>query len=201
MFLARRSRSFFEGIGKSKEYFLLVNKVDTVKDKETLLPHLAKLATKMQFAEIIPCSATKDVQLGIIEQKVFATLPDGPFYFPVDQTTDKNLHFRLAEIIREKLTRELEAELPYACSVEIERVKQEATQLVVHALIWVERESQKGIVIGKHGELLKKIGQQARLDMNHMLNTSVHLQLWVKVKSGWSDDDKALRNLGYIDRE
>jgi len=181
--------------------FLLVNKLDMIKNQNDLLPHIAMLATKMNFAEIIPCSATKGIKIDLLEHKIFETLPKGPFCFPEDQVTDKNLNFRLAEIIREKLTRELEAELPYALSVEIERVKQEDTQLSVHALIWVERDSQKGIVIGKHGEMLKRIGQQARLDMNHMLNTSVHLQLWVKVKDGWSDDNKALKNLGYIDLE
>ena len=179
--------------------YLLVNKIDMVKNKDDLLPHLQNLATKMSFTEIIPCSATKGTQVELIENKVFAVLPPGPFYFPVEQTTDKSLNFRLAEIIREKLTRTLSAELPYALSVEIEQVKQEETQLVVHAIIWVERDSQKGIVIGKKGEMLKLIGQQARLDMNFLLNTSVHLVLWVKVKDGWSDDNKALKNLGYID--
>lgn len=178
---------------------LVVNKIDSLKTKEELLPFLTMVSEKMHFAEIIPCSATIGVQVQVIEEKIFALLPEGPFYYPADQTTDKNLHFRLAEIIREKLTRELSAELPYAVSVEIEQVKQEETQLVVHAIIWVEKTSQKGIVIGKKGEMLKHIGQQARLDMNHMLNTSVHLVLWVKVKEGWSDDDRALKNLGYLE--
>lgn len=181
--------------------FLLINKIDMIKTQDELLPHLAKLASKMNFAEMIPCSATKGIKIDLLEHKIFEILPKGPFCFPEDQLSDKTLNFRLAEIIREKLTRELEAELPYAVSVEIERIKQEETQLSVHALIWVERDSQKGIVIGKGGELLKRIGQQARLDMNHMLNTSVHLQLWVKVKDGWSDDNKALKNLGYLDLE
>ena len=178
---------------------LLVNKVDMIKDKEDLLPHLNFLAAKLPQAEIFPCSATKGTQVELIENKIFSYLPESPFYFPEDQTTDKTLKFRLAEIIREKLTRELSAELPYAVSVEIEQLKQEETQLVVHAIIWVERDSQKGIVIGKKGEMLKQIGQQARLDMNHLLSQSVHLVLWVKVKEGWSDDNKALRNLGYTD--
>lgn len=179
--------------------FLIVNKVDKVKDKLELLPHMDQLATKMNFAEIIPCVATLGDQVQIVEQKVFAVLPAGPFFYPTDQTTDKPLTFRLAEIIREKLTRALNEELPYALSVEIERMQQEDTQLVIHAIIWVERSSQKGIVIGKHGALLKEIGQQARLDMNYMLKTSVHLVLWVKVRENWSDDVKALKNLGYLD--
>jgi len=179
--------------------FLIVNKVDKVKDKLELLPHLEQLATKMHFTEIIPCVATLGDQVQIMEQKVFAVLPAGPFFYAIDQTTDKPLTFRLAEIIREKLTRILNEELPYALSVEIERMQQTDTQLVVHAIIWVERSSQKGIVIGKHGALLKEIGQQARLDMNHMLKTSVHLELWVKVRENWSDDTRALKNLGYLD--
>jgi GTP-binding protein Era len=179
--------------------FLLVNKIDMIKNKDQLLPHLAELAKKMNFAEIIPCVATKGQQVDVLEQKVFAVLPPSPFLYPADQITDKALSFRLAEIIREKLTRVLNEELPYALSVEIENIKQAETQLVVHAVIWVERESQKGIVIGKHGALLKQIGQQARMDMNHILKTSVHLELWVKVRENWTDDKRALKNLGYMD--
>lgn len=183
----------------NRPVFLLVNKVDTVNNKDELLPYLQTVAQKFAFTEIIPCCATNGTQVDIIEQMIFKLLPEAPFYFPDDQTTDKPLKFRLAEIIREKLTRSLSAELPYALSVEIEQIKQEETQLIVHAIIWVERDSQKGIVIGKKGEMLKQIGQQARMDMNHLLNTSVHLELWVKVKEGWSDDNKALKNLGYFD--
>lgn len=178
--------------------FLVVNKIDAIKDKDALLPHLAELAKKMHFAEIIPCVATRGVQAQIVEQKVFAVLPESPFFYPDDQTTDKPLAFRLAEIIREKLTRELSAELPYSISVDIEKLEQTDTQFVVHAIIWVERDSQKGIVIGKRGAILKEIGQQARLDMSHLLKTSVHLELWVKVRDNWSNNNKDLRNLGYL---
>lgn len=179
--------------------FLIVNKVDMVKDKDKLLPHLAELATKMAFKEIIPCVATMGQQVQIVEEKVFAVLPPSPFFYPTDQTTDKPIKFRLAEIIREKLTRALNEELPYALTVEIERMQQMETQLAIHAIIWVERPSQKGIVIGKHGALLKLVGQQARLDMNYMLKTSVHLELWVKVRENWTNDVKALKNLGFSD--
>lgn len=181
--------------------FLVVNKVDMVKNKDDMLPYLQMLGEKLPNATIIPCSATHGTQVELLEQQILSLLPTGPFYFPIDQVTDKNLNFRLSEIIREKLTRALKEELPYALSVEIERVKQEETQLVVHAIIWVERDSQKAIVIGKKGSMLKQIGQEARLDMNHMLKASVHLELWVKVKEGWSDDNKALKNLGIIDSE
>lgn len=181
--------------------FLIVNKVDMIKNKEQLLPHLAELGKKMSFTEIIPCVATHGDQVQIIEQKIFAILPPGPLMYPNDQTTDKSLQFRLAEIIREKLTRVLSAELPYAASVEIENMQETDTQLIVHAIIWVERDSQKAIVIGKHGVMLKEIGRQARLDMNHLLKTSVHLELWVKVRDNWSNDNRALRNLGYLGDE
>lgn len=181
--------------------FLVVNKVDTVKDKEVLLPHLQELAKKMNFAEIIPCVATKGEQVQIVEKKVFQVLPENPFFYPSDQSTDKSMQFRLAEIIREKITRVLSQELPYSTTVEIEKMEQTDTQLVVHAIIWVERDSQKGIMIGKHGAMLREIGRQSRLDMNHLLKTSVHLELWVKVRDNWSDDAKALRNLGYLSDE
>jgi len=125
--------------------FLLVNKVDKVKNKEQLLPYLSMVAQKMQFAEIIPCIAIHGTQVQIIEQKVFAVLPECPFFFENDAVTDKPLKFRLAEIIREKLTRVLSAELPYALSVEIEKITEAETQLVINAIIWVERQSQKAM--------------------------------------------------------
>lgn len=181
--------------------FLVVNKIDMVPQKEELLPYMQMVAEKMSFKEIIPCVATKGDQVAIIEQKIFAVLPEGPQMYPADQTTDKSLKFRLAEIIREKLTRILTAELPYALSVEIEDIRQTDTQLLVHAIIWVERDSQKIIVIGKHGAVLKEVGKQARLDMNYLLKTSVHLELWVKVRNNWSNDTTALRNLGYLSDE
>lgn len=181
--------------------YLVVNKVDTVKDKLKLLPYLEEMAKKMPFAEIIPTVATNGEQVGLLLQKILKVLPKGPMMYGADQTTDKNLRFRFAEIIREKLTRVLSAELPYALSVEIESMRQTDTQLLVYAIIWVERSSQKNIVIGKHGAMLKEVGRQARLDMNHLLKTSVHLELWVKVRDNWSNDNAALRNLGYMDDE
>lgn len=181
--------------------FLVVNKIDMIKDRTKLLPYLEDVAKKMQFMEIIPCVATKGEQVEIIEQKIFATLPKGPMLYPDDQITDKSMRFRLAEIIREKLTRVLAEELPYSLSVEIEDVRNSDTQLVVHAVIWVERQSQKSIVIGRGGIMLKEVGRQARLDMNHLLKTSVHLELWVKVRDNWSNNKQDLRNLGYLNDE
>lgn len=179
--------------------FLIVNKIDMLKTKDELLPILQKLGAKMSFAQIIPCVAIDGDQVQVIEQEVFKVLPAGPLLYPAEQTTDKDMRFRLAEIIREKLTRVLQAELPYAISVEIENIKQVDDQEVINAIIWVERDSQKAIVIGKQGSVLKKIGQEARLDMNRLLDKRVHLELWVKVRSGWTDDQTALRNLGYLE--
>lgn len=181
--------------------FLLVNKIDMLKNKEELLPVLQKLGSKMQFTEVIPCAATDKKMVADVETEVFKVLPAGPLFYPEEQVTDQDLRFRLAEIIREKLTRSLDAELPYALSVEIEQMKpnDDNTQQIVHAVIWVERASQKAIIIGKQGAMLKKIGKQARLDMNYLLDTRVHLELWVKVRDGWTDDTKALRNLGYLE--
>lgn len=179
--------------------FLIVNKIDMLPNKSDLLPILQELGAKMAFAEVIPCAATDGSEVQVVAKQVFKLLPAGPMFYPVEQATDRDLKFRLAEIIREKLTRELEEELPYALSVEIESMKQVEDQEVIHAVIWVERDSQKGIVIGKQGAMLKKIGQQARLDMNYLLKKRVHLELWVKVRSGWTDDKNALRSLGYLE--
>lgn len=179
--------------------FWVVNKVDMIKQKETLLPHIQKRSQAFQFTDIIPVSAQVGTQVEVLEKNIFGCLPEGPFFYEESQVTDRSERFRMAEIIREKLTRNMSQELPYALTVEIEQVKQEEDQLVIHAVIWVEKSSQKVIVIGKKGENLKNIGTQARMDLNRLLDTRVHLQLWVKVREGWSDDDRALKSLGYTD--
>lgn len=179
--------------------FLVVNKIDTIKDKRLLLPHLEKLKSKMAFAEMIPLSAKQGLQTEVLQSKIDALLPESPHYFPADQITDKNARFMASEIIREKLTRFLGQELPYAMTVEIEQFEIEPDLHRIAAIIWVERDSQKGIVVGKKGERLKEIGTLARQDLERLLKTKVHLTLWVKVKSGWSDDTRALLSLGYLD--
>lgn len=179
--------------------FLAINKIDKLNFKSELLPHIAKLSKLMDFKEVFPISATKGTQVEDLEASLLKLLPQGPHYFYSSQVTDKSEAFRIAEIIREKLTRALDKELPYALTVEIEKIEKTEENMHVHAIIWVERDSQKGIVIGKRGANLKEVGQKARLDMNKVFATRVHLELWVKVRSGWSDDEKALQNLGYID--
>jgi GTP-binding protein Era len=183
----------------NKPIILAVNKIDEQKDKVLLLPFLEKMANKLNFADIIPISAKKEQQITELQELIFKLLPPSPYFFPIDQITDSPIKFRLAEILREKLTRNLAKELPYALTVEIERLEQIDPHTVVHAIIWVERDSQKKIVIGKGGEKLKTVGKQARLDMNKVLNCRVRLQIWVKVRAGWTDSKQALQNFGYID--
>ncbi|ACQ92478.1 GTP-binding protein Era [Tolumonas auensis DSM 9187] len=179
---------------------LAVNKVDVIKDKEILLPHLQMLAQKGNFAEILPISAEKGTNVEKIREMAKRLLPEGEHYFPEDYITDRSSRFMASEIIREKLMRFTGEELPYSVTVEIERFKVEEDGLFhINALILVEREGQKKMVIGNKGEKLKVIGTEARLDMERLFGQRVFLELWVKVKSGWADDERALRSLGYGD--
>ena len=179
---------------------LAVNKVDVIKDKEILLPHLQMLAQKGNFAEILPISAEKGINVEKIREMAKRLLPEGEHYFPEDYITDRSSRFMASEIIREKLMRFTGEELPYSVTVEIERFKVEEDGLFhINALILVEREGQKKMVIGNKGEKLKVIGTEARLDMERLFGQRVFLELWVKVKSGWADDERALRSLGYGD--
>jgi len=179
---------------------LAVNKVDVIKDKEILLPHLQMLAQKGNFAEILPISAEKGTNVDKIRDMAKRLLPEGEHYFPDDYITDRSSRFMASEIIREKLMRFTGEELPYSVTVEIERFKVEDDGLFhINALILVEREGQKKMVIGNKGEKLKVIGTEARLDMERLFGQRVFLELWVKVKSGWADDERALRSLGYGD--
>ncbi len=178
---------------------LVVNKVDRIRDKEELLPLLQQLAEKMEFASVVPLSALKGANVKELEALIYDRLPESPPVFPEDYVTDRSERFLAAELIREKLMRSLGKELPYATAVEIESFKEEEGMLRIHALIWVERDSQKRIVIGKGGEKLKEVGKQARLDMQKLFGSKVFLQLWVKVKEGWSDNERILNSLGYRD--
>jgi GTP-binding protein Era len=176
---------------------LVVNKVDKIADKSQLLPHLAELARKAEFQEVIPVSARRGSNISDIEAALIKLLPESPQLFPEDQVTDRNEHFRAAELVREQLMRALGQELPYATTVQIESMEAEERLVRVSAIIWVERSGQKAIVIGKNGQLLKSIGQGARHEMERLFGRQVYLQLWVKVRAGWSDDQQALRSLGY----
>ncbi len=178
---------------------LAVNKVDQIEDKETLLPHLQNLSEKLNVAEIVPMSALRNTNLDRLEQLVTERLPQGIHMYPEDQITDRSSRFMAAEIVREKITRQLGDELPYEMAVEIEEFKQEGNLLNISALILVERDGQKRILIGDKGERIKLIGTDARKDMEKLFDMKIMLKLWVKVKSGWSDDERALRSLGYND--
>jgi len=179
---------------------LLINKVDRVHPKERLFPFIEELAKKAPFAEIVPISATKGSNLARLPGIIARHLPESGLLYPADQITDATERFIAAEIVREKLMLRLQDELPYGLVVEIEGMgdsEDEPGKIVIQAVIWVERVSQKAIVIGKGGERLKEIGRSARLDLNKHFGRHVHLELWVKVKEGWSDDESALRKFGY----
>ncbi len=183
----------------SSPIILAVNKVDQIEDKEALLPHLQKLTEKLNVAEIIPLSALRDINLDRLEALLVERLPQAVHLYPEDQITDRSSRFMAAEIVREKITRQLGDELPYQMAVEIEEFKQEGNLLNISALILVERDGQKKILIGDKGERIKLVGQQARIDMEKLFDTKIMLKLWVKVKSGWSDDERAIKSLGYND--
>ena len=176
-----------------------LNKLDKLTDRGQLLPYIQEMSKKMGFKEIIPISAVKGENVGSLESVVTGLLPASPAFFPEDQVTDKSERFVAAELVREKLMMRLGQEVPYSITVEIEQFKLEKKVLHIHALIWVERDNQKMIVIGKNGEMLKAVGKQARLEMEGLFETKVFLKLWVKVKENWADDTRALHNLGYTE--
>jgi len=178
---------------------LAVNKVDKLENRDALLPHLEMLSKKREFAEIIPLSALRETNLQPLEEAVARYLPESVHFYPDDQITDRTERFMAAEVVREKITRQLGAELPYSVAVEIEEFKQQGKTLHISALILVEREGQKKIIIGDKGERMRRIGQEARTDMERMFGGKVMLRLWVKVKRGWADSDRALKSLGMND--
>ena len=176
---------------------LAVNKIDRVRPRARLLPYLATLGGRHAFLAIVPVSALKADNVTDLRATIAAHLPVSPALFPADTVTDRGLSFRIAEMIREKLTLELNQEVPYGIAVEVERLTDEPDQqLTVEAAIWVDREGQKPIVIGARGERLKRVGRAARLALNGLLGRRVHLNLWVKVRENWADNARALRQLG-----
>ncbi|MCH9692563.1 MAG: GTPase Era [Gammaproteobacteria bacterium] len=176
---------------------LAVNKVDQLDNKNTLLPQLQTLSERLPNAEIVPLSALRNTNLESLEKVILQHLPEGQALFDEDQVTDRSSRFLAAEIVREKVMRQLGAEIPYQMTVEIEQFSEQNKVLHISAAILVEREGQKRILIGNKGERMKQIGQQARIDMERLFDNKIMLNLWVKVKSGWSDDERALRSLGY----
>lgn len=180
---------------------LAINKVDLLEDKAQLLPYIQSRQEAFPFAEIFPLSALRGHNLQDLERTIGSYLPENPFFFPEDQLTDRSERFLAAELVREKIMRQLGDEVPYAMTVEIESFRQQGRLLHINALILVERSGQKKILIGTGGERLRSIGEDARLDMEKLFGRKVMLKLWVKVKSNWSDDERALRSLGYTDLE
>ncbi len=178
---------------------LAVSKVDLIQNKEKLLPFLQITTGKYPFSAVVPISVYNVVNLDELEKTIRSYLPESLPLYPKDQITDRSERFLAAEIIREKLMRRLNEELPYELTVEIEQFKIDGEMLRISGLIWVERDNQKAIVIGKQGNMLKLIGREARIDMENLFSRHVFLQLWVKVKAGWSDNERALNSLGYRD--
>ncbi|MBC3766888.1 GTPase Era [Neptunicella marina] len=180
------------------ECWLLVNKSDNVKDKAQLMPHLKWLAEQHNFTHIMPMSAKLGKNVTELRDMVQKQLPESEHYYPEEYVTDRSSRFMAAEIIREKLMRFTGDELPYSVTVEIEQFKlSENGVYQINGLILIERSSQKAMIIGKGGSRLKTIGAEARMDMEKLFDNKVFLELWVKVKSGWADDERALRSLGY----
>jgi GTP-binding protein Era len=174
----------------------VVNKVDGVHPRERLLPYIAELGARHEFLEIVPVSALKS-NLGGLVEAISKHLPLAPAMFPPEDKTDKDERFRIAESIREKLTLELNQEVPYGIAVEVERIADgEDGQVDVDATIWVDREGQKPIVIGPKGERLKRVGRSARMELNKLLGRRLHLTLWVKVRENWADNARSLKQLG-----
>jgi GTP-binding protein Era len=180
---------------------LAVNKIDQLADRDELLPWLQILSGKRTFDQVIPISAIKGDNVSALENAIEALLPQAPPMFPEDQITDRPVRFLAAELVREKLFRNLGRELPYGLTVEIEEFSCKSDITHIHALIWVERKSQKNIVIGKQGRMLKEVGMEARKDIEALIDGRVNLKLWVKIKEGWANDERVLRSLGYYHDE
>ncbi len=178
---------------------LVVNKVDRVKDRTELLPYIAEVSEKYGFIEVLLLSAKSGEGIESLERKVPALLPEGDNYFPDDQLTDRSERFFAAELIREQLTQRFAQEIPYALTVEIEKFVQEGRLYRISALVWVERQGQKNIIIGNNGQALKEVGTQARIEMERFFQRKVYLSIWVKVRKSWSSDESALSQLGYSD--
>lgn len=176
---------------------LAVNKCDQVKSKERLLPYLQEMSQRYAFDEVIPISASKGSYVEMLEEQVMTRMPEGVNFFPEDQLSDRSDRFFAAELIREQLTRRYAQELPYALSVEIEQFKEEGNLYRIAAIVWVEKSSQKAIIIGKNGAALKEVSKYARIGMEKFFDKKVFLQVWIKVKKSWASDESSLTRLGY----
>jgi len=173
-----------------------INKIDRVRPRDRLLPYVAQLAGRHDFLAIVPVAALKHDNVEDLKQTIARQLPAAPAMFLDGEVTDRGVEFRVAELVREKLTLELNQEVPYGIAVEVENMAEEDDQLTVDVAIWVDREGQKPIVIGARGERLKRVGRSARLALNELLGRRLHLNLWVKVRENWADNARALKQLG-----
>ena len=182
---------------EDRPVILVLNKIDELKDKAAMLPFVAKLAALRDWAAVVPVSAEKGTQTDVLLSEIKKALPEQGFLYDPDTLTDRSERFIASEYIREKLFRLLGDELPYAATVEIEKFETEGELRRIFAAIVVDRESHKPMIIGRNGETLKRIASEARQDMTRMFGGTVYLELWVKVKSGWADDERLLRTLGY----
>jgi len=178
---------------------LAVNKVDFLADKTDLLPFLQDVSKKMDFLDVFPISAKLGQNVEELESKIAQHIPESIHFYDKDQFTDRSARFLAAELVREKIMRQLGEELPYSMTVEIEKFEESERLITIHALILVERDGQKKILIGDKGARIKQIGTDARLDMEALFDSKVMLNTWVKVKGGWADDERALKSLGYTD--
>ncbi len=182
----------------NKPVFLLINKVDRLEDKNRLFPYLEKVATKHEFTEIIPISATKGMNTDVLIQSLLKVLPESEFIYPKDHITDKSVRFICSELIREQLVLNLHEELPYTTAIDIETFEETDKLVTIEAVIWAGRANQKGIIIGKKGETLKRIGQSARRSLEEFLMKKVMLKQWVKVEENWQNNPRHLNELGII---
>ena len=192
-----RDRQVMQLLPKHTPVLLVINKVDNMSDKSELLPFIQDIAKEREFAAIVPVSAKQDKQLDTLLDAIRPFLPEGEKIYPEDEITDRNERFLAAELVREKIFRFTGEELPYSVSVIIEQFKMDGKMRRIHAAILVDKDAHKAMLIGKNGEKLKEIATQARLDMEKLFDGKVYLEVWVKVRSGWADDARVLKTLGY----
>lgn len=192
-----RDRQVMALLPRDRPVLLVVNKVDTIADRDALLPFIERLSRDFSFAEIVPVSAETGTQLDALLKALRAYLPEALPLFGADEITAHGEHFLAAELVREKAFRLLGEEIPYSVSVVIDRFSEEPGLRRIHATILVSKPGHKAIIIGRQGEKLKAIATQARKDMEALFGGKVFLEVWVKVKRGWADDERALKSLGY----
>ena len=195
--LVEADRNLLTRIAASQKVIAVANKIDLARDAERMMPFLDAVSQERAFHAIVPVSAKSGKNVDELLRVIRDALPVAPAMYPEDQLTDRDERFFASELVREKLFRELGEELPYSCEVAIDSFKEEGALRRIEATIWVDRESHKPIVIGDKGERLKRIGTAARKDMEKLFDGKVYLGLWVKVKRGWTEDERALRSFGY----